>query len=215
MTIVVNSMKHIYFVRHGETIWNATGQSQGMETPLNDTGHHQAAVVAERAKGLDIDKLYTSNMIRAVETGSYLAKSLNLEPEESPLFREWMGPDSVRGKKIDSPEYQAYMQAVNNHFSEPKWRYENAENYSDLNQRLAETASLLERESADSILVVSHGKYLRLFLTYILHQKKVSPDVLLTCTNTVLATNTGITLYTFDESGWKLLTWNDHAHFAE
>jgi broad specificity phosphatase PhoE len=40
----------IYYIRHGETAWNAEGRLQGaLDVPLNDLGRRQAAQVSSPA----------------------------------------------------------------------------------------------------------------------------------------------------------------------
>ena len=207
--------KFFYLVRHGEAEGNVTGKSQDMQTPLTPEGHRQAMVIAERASNLDIQKMYTSDMKRAVDTGAYIGKASNLVPVATPLLREWMTPVSVRGKTFDSPEYQKWILALDNNYSVPEWRYEDAENFHDLQTRAAQLADLIEKDEAESILAVSHGKFMRLFLTYILNGKRVTPEIHLQFNGSVFVTNTGISVFSIENGRWKLITWNDHAHFAE
>ncbi|MCA9366127.1 histidine phosphatase family protein, partial [Candidatus Kaiserbacteria bacterium] len=154
MSDVTTKPKRIYFVRHGEALGNATNISQDATTPLTDTGHAQAKVVAERVAGLGIDHVYTSNMVRAIETGSYIAKTLGLYPEASELFREWSTPESVRGKHHDSPEYEAWLEELTTGYDDPSWRFEDAENFADLLKRAEEGVELLESSQHQHILVV-------------------------------------------------------------
>lgn len=208
-------MKKIYFVRHGEAEGNATGKAQDEHTPLTEQGHEQAKIVADRVASLKIDKIMSSDMDRAKKTAGYIADKLDLPVEVSELFREWMTPSSVRGKLFDSDEYKKWTQSLKDNYHNSDWRYEDAENFSDLSKRVSAAAALLEADTTDSILVVSHGKFLRLFLAYVLGQKSLQPEVQISFHTTVSVTNTGISVFTFDNDTWKLLTWNDQAHFAD
>ncbi|MCR5769054.1 MAG: histidine phosphatase family protein [Lachnospiraceae bacterium] len=61
----------IYFARHGQTDWNLLGKVQGTtDIPLNETGIAQAHRLCEKIKeeNIDIEKIYTSSQIRAVQT---------------------------------------------------------------------------------------------------------------------------------------------------
>ncbi len=207
--------KYFYLVRHGEAEGNVSGKSQDMDTPLTEAGHHQAAVIAERVSNLDIEKIYTSDMVRAIDTGKYIAEALKIKPEQTNLLREWMTPHSVRGKGVDSVEYQNWFQELKERYSDRDWRYEDAENFSDLETRVRELVEYIEADIASSILAVSHGKFMKLFLCYILNGKSFTPALHMQFNDSVFVTNTGLSVFSIENNQWKLITWNDHAHFAD
>ena len=212
---MIMAEKYIYFVRHGETVGNVEQFSQDMLTELTDRGHQQALTVAERCAALPIEVVITSDMKRAIDTGAPIAKAAGLTPSTAGLFREWMTPKSVRGKKYEDPAYQDYLAELKEHFEDPDWRYEDAENFNDLKERSLAAAAYLEEQAAKHVLVVTHGKFLRYFTTLLLHNKEASPAVLATMMNAMILTNTGITVFRVEKGKWTLVTWNDHQHFAE
>jgi len=72
-------MARLYLVRHGETAWNAEGRLQGStDVPLNDTGRAQARALATAFSRLGIAHVFTSDLVRARETGAIIAESLGL-----------------------------------------------------------------------------------------------------------------------------------------
>lgn len=75
-------MLRVYFVRHGETDWNAEGRIQGMtDVTLNEKGLAQSKLLAERlAEERDFIALYTSPLRRAFATGEIIADRLGLTP---------------------------------------------------------------------------------------------------------------------------------------
>ena len=67
-------MTEIIIIRHGETEWNITGRFQGhSDVPLSAAGHEQAELLGKNIALDDIDKIYASDLIRAVETAQPLA----------------------------------------------------------------------------------------------------------------------------------------------
>ena len=208
-------MKHIYFVRHGEAEGNVTKVAQDMHTPLTEQGHLQAQVVAKRVKSLPIKRIFSSDMTRAVQTAQHISDVVGIKGEQFPAFREWMTPESVRGKKHTSPEYEAWMSELDKNYHNPAWRYEDAENIADLEKRVSEAVRMLEEVKEESVLVVSHGKFLRLFLAYILGNKTINPELQLHFYHAVQVDNTGISVFEVDGDIWSLKTWNDLSHFAE
>jgi len=63
----------IYIIRHGETLWNKKGIVQGhMNSTLSEKGVKQAMLVAERLKKYSFDVIYSSDLIRAMDTAKYI-----------------------------------------------------------------------------------------------------------------------------------------------
>lgn len=64
----------LFALRHGQTAWNAELRIQGqLDVPLNDTGHWQAARLAEALADAGIAAVYTSDLQRARATAEPLA----------------------------------------------------------------------------------------------------------------------------------------------
>lgn len=63
-----------WFLRHGETDWNAQNLSQGdIDIPLNANGRAQALRAAELMRGHEIATIVSSNLSRAVDTAEAVA----------------------------------------------------------------------------------------------------------------------------------------------
>ena len=84
-------MKEIWYVRHGETEWNAQRRFQGhLDVPLSPVGIGQAFRLAERLSRsrISFDRLYASDLRRARQTAEPLAQVLGLPIATTPLLRE-------------------------------------------------------------------------------------------------------------------------------
>ena len=79
----------LIIIRHGEVSWNNAVDN---DPPLNDNGHEQARRLGMRFENLRIDRLYSSPMVRAKQTTSYVSKTVGLEPEILPWLREIRSP---------------------------------------------------------------------------------------------------------------------------
>ena len=63
-----------YFLRHGETDWNAEGRFQGhSDIPLNAQGLTQAHAAAQVMATCSIDLIVASPLIRALKTAALAA----------------------------------------------------------------------------------------------------------------------------------------------
>ena len=63
----------VYLIRHGETDWNSVRKLQGQtDIRLNDYGIELAKLTAEGLKDVDFDLIYSSPLIRAVETAEII-----------------------------------------------------------------------------------------------------------------------------------------------
>ena len=79
----------LILVRHGETEWNRKLKFKGSrDIELNETGREQAEKLAERLSKKEIDKIYTSDLKRAYNTGKEIAKRHDLEVEQIPDLKE-------------------------------------------------------------------------------------------------------------------------------
>ena len=100
---------HVYFVRHGETPLNAWHMHQSPGTPLSLKGRDDALSTAEYLRGVNPDKLLTSEYTRARETARIIGASLGIEPEVNGCFHEIIRPSKFYGRSHFSPETLLYM----------------------------------------------------------------------------------------------------------
>ena len=75
----------IYLVRHGETEWNRVRRFQGRRNlPLNQKGKKQVSALAAALKNIPLTAIYTSPLIRALET----ARQIKLFHPSTPIFED-------------------------------------------------------------------------------------------------------------------------------
>jgi len=79
----------LYLIRHGQSAGNAEGRFGGHgPTPLSDLGREQAEKTAKILAKEGINVIYTSDLLRAIQTAEPLAKLLNVQIHKSEAFRE-------------------------------------------------------------------------------------------------------------------------------
>lgn len=97
----------IYIIRHGQTEMNQANVLQGRsDRPLNENGIEQAKRAAERLKkqGIVFDKIYSSPLIRAVQTAKLVGgELLPLEVDERLIEMDY-GPYEGMDLKKPAPE---------------------------------------------------------------------------------------------------------------
>ncbi len=79
----------LILVRHGETEWNRVGRCQGFsDTELNNNGREQIRELAKSLMNESISAVYSSDLIRALDTANAIAHHHNLTVEVDPDLRE-------------------------------------------------------------------------------------------------------------------------------
>ncbi|HEV7904097.1 MAG TPA: histidine phosphatase family protein [Pyrinomonadaceae bacterium] len=79
----------VLLIRHGQSEGNAARRFGGhTPTPLSALGHRQAEATARALSLESITAIYSSDLLRAVETATPLARALDLEIRQSDAFRE-------------------------------------------------------------------------------------------------------------------------------
>lgn len=140
-----------WFLRHGETDWNAQGRSQGqVDIPLNATGLRQAAAAAAALRGQPVRRLVTSPLIRARQTAEIVADALGLGIECDPGLQE-----VAFGDQEGEPVGDWYDCWIAGAYTPP-----GAERFADLRAR---AVAALNRALAapGPVLVVAHGALFR------------------------------------------------------
>lgn len=150
----------ILLARHGETDWNAVGRWQGhTDRSLTERGRRQAAELADRLANVEIDAVYSSDLLRAVETAEPVAKRLGLPLQTLPELREvdvgtWAG--------LTRDEVAERFPEGFRRWSEWQTGWEDGETYDEMGERVVGAILRLAGEQEGGrILVVSHGGAIR------------------------------------------------------
>lgn len=158
-------MNTYYLARHGQTVWNTMGQTQGHEnSPLTELGIQQAKDLAEALKEYPIDVIYCSDLGRAVETAEIIGKELKLDVTPTESLRE-MGFGIWEGMPLKEIE-KIYPETFKMWRNEPeKVHIEGGETLSMIKERQDKLIEELNKKyNGKHILLVSHSVTVRVML---------------------------------------------------
>lgn len=158
----------IILVRHGQSVGNVKSVFCGYEdVDLSNLGYNQAEKTCEYLQNVKIDKIYSSDLIRAYNTAKPLSTSKNLPIIKSEKLREifageW-GGKSVQTLLSDYCEdYSVWLKNIG--LSKPK----NGESVVELQKRIVEEIFRIARESeGKTVAVFTHATPIRVLFAHI------------------------------------------------
>ena len=201
-------MLRLYFMRHGETVWNTERRYQGMtDSELSEEGLRQAECAAKRFKNIKIDKIYASPLKRAMKTAEKIAAEKGLEIISEDDFRE-IHFGEWEGKTV--PELtEKYGESYTNFIREPhKYGFPGEGSVENVINRIKPGIDRLIAEDEGNVLIVSHGGIIRLMIMYIMGLDS-------SWFTKMWINNTGVSIVEIKNDRRLLLTLNDSAHLAE
>ena len=149
----------ILLVRHGETDWNAERRVQGKtDRPLNEAGRDQARTLADQLAGVPLAAVYSSDLVRALDTARVVADARKLHVTALRELRErdfgtWEGLTDVE-------ILERYPEARTGTWGD-------AETREELEARvLAALRGISEDHPGETVLVVTHGGPVRAMLAH-------------------------------------------------
>lgn len=155
----------LYFVRHGETDWNALGKMQGRsDIKLNEKGINEAKECYENLKDIHFDKIYVSPLKRAYQTAEIIKGDRNVELVVDERLIEVCFGD-LEGKELVELEKSNLKGVLDLFFNDPE-KYEPVGEGETLIEACDRTEEFLKdlkaKEKEDSrILIVAHGALIK------------------------------------------------------
>ena len=203
----------LYLIRHGQSAGNAEGRFGGHgPTPLSDLGVQQAERTANVLAKEGIDVIYSSDLIRAIQTAEPLAKLLDIPVNTSKAFRE-RNVGVLQGLTFDESREsypQDYYALINRNINHV---ITDGESYRQLLKRITgELRTILRTHQYERIAIFSHTGaicYLTLFLLGAIHRNtKTTPWI--------ITSNCGINRFEFrGPRNVRLLALNDTRHLVQ
>ena len=164
---------HLYFVRHGETDYNRDGimQGRGVDTSINATGRAQADALARLFADVDIQAIYSSSLRRARETAAVIAAHHPSVPVHATPQLDEMSWGVVEGRSRDSDAVESIYSDLYDHWDRGEFDkcVDGGESVLDVQKRgLAAVTRIAEQHAGERIVIVTHGRFLRVILASLL-----------------------------------------------
>lgn len=197
-------MINLYLIRHGRQ----NSDLCNVDVELSREGRMQAELLKERLHNYKIDALYSSNLLRAVQTAEILNQFLELPHE----IREGIKEISFGELEGKTDEF------IKKNFKEFKNEqlklledlpYPGGENGTSVYERAMPIIQEIIQSGKDNILIVTHGGTIRVLLTALFGKSQAKRLLF-----GISLENTSITqlVYNPDYDRFYLERFNDHAH---
>ena len=153
-------MGHVYFVRHGQTVWNVENKICGAtDIELTEYGHQQAIAIGEEIQGIQVDEILYSPLVRASETARHISEITGIPMRMEPRLTE-----QCFGKWEATPRDSAAFREAKKEFVT---RYEGGESMLHLAQRIYNLLDDIRAESEEkTYLLVAHNGIARVIQSY-------------------------------------------------
>lgn len=154
-------MAHLYFTRHGQTVWNVENKICGAtDIELTQLGHQQAVELGEKIKnqGIIIDEILYSPLSRAAETAKHISEVTGI-----PMREEMRLKEQNFGKYESTPrDGLEFKKAKENFISS----FEGGETMLHLAARVYNLLDEIRNKSDKTYLLVAHNGISRIIQSY-------------------------------------------------
>jgi probable phosphoglycerate mutase len=152
----------LYFVRHGESTANLRREfsNSGWKHPLTDEGVEQARATVRGLVGVTVERVYSSPVMRAVQTAQILAEGLQAPLETTEALREWSV--GLYEGTADPAGWALHRQVQDDWFvhQDLDSRMPGGESFVDIRERFVPFVETLVQNGGDAdrnIVLVGHG----------------------------------------------------------
>lgn len=202
-------MTEIVLVRHGETQLNTAGVFRGRtDVPLNDRGIEQAAAVAQALADPPVTAVYSSPMVRALDTARAIASKHGLTPVVDKAFNnidlgEWQGGRKEKVKAEQPELWRLWLEDPD------RLQIPGGETLAQVRARsYARTLELARKHAEERIVIVSHRSVTKLLGGALLGLETGYFWSL-------YIDNAGYSVFGFNGGAFVLLKWNEGCHLGE
>lgn len=153
-------MGKLYFVRHGQTVWNVANKICGAtDIELTEFGHEQAILTGQKIveMGIKVDEILYSPLIRAKETARHISEITGI-----PMREEMRLKEQNFGRYESTPRDGEEFKRAKTQFV---CRYDGGESMLHLAQRIYNLLDEI-KESDHTYMLVAHNGIARVVQSY-------------------------------------------------
>ncbi|HJD13026.1 MAG TPA: histidine phosphatase family protein [Candidatus Ruminococcus avistercoris] len=161
----------LYFIRHGETVWNTQAKLQGKsDIPLNEKGVALARVTGEALADVPFAAIYSSPLKRALQTAQLVAGDRDV-PIVTDRRLEEIGFGIWEGLSCHKDHYEIPSDSFQDFFLDP-FGYQPPAQGETVRHVCGRTADFLEElirkmgKEESNVLISCHGCTLRALMNY-------------------------------------------------
>ncbi len=154
-------MGDLYFVRHGQTVWNVENKICGQtDSPLTEKGHAQAVEAGNiiKDRGIQVDKILCSPLSRAHDTAIHIGQIIGGPVEVEPRLVE-----QNFGKYEGTPRDGEEFKEAKTDFIDS---YEGGETMLKLAHRIYGLLDDITSDPDTTVLLVAHNGISRVVQSY-------------------------------------------------
>jgi broad specificity phosphatase PhoE len=152
----------ICFARHGESQANTMREmsARGLKHPLTRGGRSQAVELAQRLRDYSIARIYSSPVLRAIETSVIVANTLGVEYDIAEALREY--DVGILEGRADEEAWHIWKALFDDWTVHRRWkrRIDGGEDFYDVRNRFVPFIDCLVQQHEppdENVLCVAHG----------------------------------------------------------
>jgi len=161
-------MKKIYILRHGETQWNKEEIFRGRnDIPLNEVGLKQAELASYYFKDKGIERIFSSPLLRAMQTAEAVSKTVGGDIEIVEEFIDinfgiWEGLTVKEVEKNFPEDFDIWVK------SPQMLNIKGAETLEAVRKRIASGFERILSEKSENLLIVTHRAICKIIVLFLL-----------------------------------------------
>ncbi len=166
----------VLFIRHGESEDDVENRYGGWaDFPLTDKGRAQISdqVVNLQSLGVNFEKIFTSPLVRALQSAKLLSIQMRIPYEILEYVKERNTYGILTGmrKSYAKQKYPDQVELLD----DDKY-VDGSERYEDLTARVKKSVSLINQSGYNNVIVITHGNYLKCLFAEVFKKELTRKD---------------------------------------